>query len=110
LTTVELQRIEAALAENTVAGERYPPAGMAIVNAESIAERVSEGRRSLAVVMGGGRRQPVLAVRRWARNVPMAASAWFEAASLPTPDTKPCGMPSQTSTLASTPASTARAT
>jgi aryl-alcohol dehydrogenase-like predicted oxidoreductase len=37
LTTVELQRIEAALAENTVAGERYPAAGMAIVNAESIA-------------------------------------------------------------------------
>jgi hypothetical protein len=48
--------------------------------------------------------QPVLASSRRARNAPIAASAWFAAASLPTPDTKPCGIPCQTSTLASTPA------
>ena len=39
--------------------------------------------------------QPMLASSRRARNAPIAASAWFAAASLPTPDTKPCGIPCQ---------------
>jgi aryl-alcohol dehydrogenase-like predicted oxidoreductase len=36
LTSAELQKIDRVLAANGVAGERYPPAGMAVVNAESI--------------------------------------------------------------------------
>lgn len=44
------------------------------------------------------------------RNVPTASRAWSAAERLPTLPTKPCGMPSHTSSLASTPASTARAT
>lgn len=35
LSRAELQKIDGVLAENSVAGERYPPAGMAIVNADS---------------------------------------------------------------------------
>jgi aryl-alcohol dehydrogenase-like predicted oxidoreductase len=35
LTSEELTKIDRVLTENSVAGERYPPAGMAVVNAES---------------------------------------------------------------------------
>jgi aryl-alcohol dehydrogenase-like predicted oxidoreductase len=35
LTSAELQKIDRVLVENGVAGERYPPAGMAVVNGES---------------------------------------------------------------------------
>jgi len=50
------------------------------------------------------------AVRRSVRNPPMSSSAWVDAASVPIPDRNPCGMPSHTSTRASTPAATARST
>lgn len=36
LTSAQLQKIDRVLAENRVAGERYAPAGMAVVNAESV--------------------------------------------------------------------------
>jgi hypothetical protein len=54
--------------------------------------------------------QPGPPSSRSAKNAPTALSAWSAAPSVPTPATKPCGMPCQTSLLAFTPASTARAT
>src|ERR1700691_415108 len=49
-------------------------------------------------------------LRRSAKNAPIASSASLAAASLPTPERKPCVMLSHTSADASTPDSTARST
>src|ERR1700683_4870223 len=49
-------------------------------------------------------------LRRSTKNAPIASSASLAAASLPTPERKPCVMLSHTSADASTPDSTARST
>jgi len=69
-----------------------------------------EATKTLATAWRFQTCQPGPASSRSAKNAPTALSAWSAAASVPTPATKPCGMPCQTSLLALTPASTARAT
>lgn len=85
-------------------GLRAPPDAFGLLCAQAM------GQTSPPTTWRFGTCQPGVASNLAARNAPISPSAWSAAASLPTPDTKPCAIPCQTSSRASTPASTARST